>query len=67
MSSHSILVGQLRSKSAMGLKRLMPERRRRRSKLRGERSAISGQLFEDLVRRPAGLGGAREKIVQLRG
>ena len=26
-----------------------------------------GQLFEDLVRRPAGFGGAREKVVQLRG
>src|SRR5262249_2956164 len=41
MTSRSILVGQFHSKSAMGLKRLMPEKRRRRSRLRRERSPIS--------------------------
>ena len=26
-----------------------------------------GQLFEDLMRRPAGFGGARQEVIQLRG
>src|SRR6516165_12097568 len=41
MMSRSILVGQSHSKSAIGLKLLMPEKRRRRSRLRRDCSAIS--------------------------
>src|SRR5215471_1109694 len=41
MMSRSILVGQSHSKSAIGLKLLMPEKRRRRSRLRRACSAIS--------------------------
>src|ERR1700683_233598 len=41
ITSRSILAGQDQSKSAMGLKLLMPLMRRRRSKLRRERSAAS--------------------------
>ena len=47
----------------------MPQSRRRRSRLRRERSATSAcaSCFEDLVGGPAGFGGARQKVVQLRG
>src|SRR5439155_1183895 len=41
ITSRSILAGQDQSKSAMGLKLLMPLMRRRRSRLRRERSAAS--------------------------
>ena len=69
MTSRSILVGQDQSKSAMGLKLLMPQMPQ--PPLQAAAGAFGGfglgQLFEDLTRRPARLGGARQEVVQLRG
>ena len=67
MTSRSILVGQVHSKSAMGLKFLMPEMRSRRSRLRRERSSASvcASCSEQHAWGPAGFGGAGEKVVQI--
>lgn len=68
MTSRSIFCGHDQSKSAMGLKRLMPESRTRRFKASPGTLGDFGlnDVLDNLVRRPAVFGGAREEIIELR-
>ena len=69
MTSRSILVGQVHSKSAMGLNLLMPDDPQAafQAAARAFGGFCLGQLLQDLMRGPAGLGGTREKVIQLCG
>ena len=68
MTSRSILAGPDHLKSAMGLKRLMPEEGEApfQTASRPFRDFRLGKLFQNLVRRPASFGGAGQKAIQLR-